>query len=106
MAARCVWLGLTLLTSFMVFLPLRTRSSCLGDQPRQDLDGESLVFLGQVFPSVGFAEEKIEEVSVDFSQGCSPWWLGSGRPRGLPERGDQGERRSRRGREASLRKRR
>jgi hypothetical protein len=48
-------------------------SSCLGDEPRQDLDGESLVFVGQVFPSVGFVEEKIEEVSVGFWQGCSPW---------------------------------
>src|SRR5438445_6953565 len=87
----------------MVFLPLRISQSRLGDEPRQDLDRDRLVFLGQVFPSVGLVEEKIEEVSVCFSQGCSPSWPGNWRPRGLLERGGRGERRSRRGREASLR---
>jgi hypothetical protein len=47
-------------------------------------------------------EQKIEEVSFFSSQGCSPSWPGSGRPRGFLERGGRGERRSRRGREASL----
>src|SRR5260370_6188433 len=102
-AGRGVWLGLTLLESFMVFLPLRISQSRLGDEPRQDLDRDRLVFLGQVFPSVGLVEEKIEEVSVCFSQRCSPSWPGNWRPRGLRERGGRGERLSRRGREASLR---
>src|SRR6266536_1058668 len=87
----------------MVLLPLLIWSSRLGDKPRQDLDRDSLVFLMQGFPSVGFVEEKIEEVSIAFSQGCSPSLPGGCRPRGLRERGGRGERLSRRGREASLR---
>jgi hypothetical protein len=46
-----------------------------------------LVFLGQGFPRVCFVEQKIEEVSIFFSQGCSPLWLGSCRPREFLERG-------------------
>jgi hypothetical protein len=71
----------------MVHLPLLMGSSRLGDEPRQDLDHDRLVFLGQGFPRVCFAEQKIEEVSIFFSQGCSPLWLGSCRPREFLERG-------------------
>src|SRR6266700_1072186 len=98
MAARCVWWGFTWLESFMVLLPLRVGSSGLGDEPRQDLDGGRLVFLVEGFPSVGFVEQKIEQVSIFFSQGGSPSWPGNCRPRGLLERGGRGERLSQRGR--------
>jgi hypothetical protein len=46
----------------MVLLPLLMGWSRRGDERRQDLERDRLVLLGQGFPSVGFVEQKIEEV--------------------------------------------
>lgn len=70
----------------MVFLLGWVGLSRLGDKPRQDLDRLSWGFLGQAFPGV-VVEQKIEEVSIFFSQERSPLWLANGCPRVLSERG-------------------
>ena len=65
--------------------------SSLGDEPRQDLDGEGLVLLVPGLPGIGFVEEKIEEVQIFFLPVCSPSWPGIYRSRWLLERGGRGE---------------
>jgi hypothetical protein len=52
---------------------LLAASSGLDDESCQDLDGEFFVFLVEGFPRVGFVEEKIEEASIVFLHGRSPW---------------------------------
>ena len=65
----------------MIFSLLLAAQSGPHDEPCQDLDGEVFVFLVEGFPGIGFVEEKIEEVSIFFSHGRSPWWSWKFRPR-------------------------
>jgi len=60
---------------------LLTVENGLDDESCQDLDGEVFVLLVESFPGAGFVEEKIEEASVFFSHGRSPWWSRKFRPR-------------------------
>ena len=53
-------MGFTLLASFMVVLPRLAVYRGLGEESRQDLDGEDFLFLVQGFPGIGLVEEKIE----------------------------------------------
>lgn len=62
----------------------------LGNQSRQGLDRQGLLFLGQGFPRVGMVEQQIEKVSIFFSRKRSRSWAGSCHPRELHERGDWG----------------
>ena len=67
-----MWVGFTLLASFMILFFLLLFPNGLGDESCQDLDGVVLVWLVQGFPGIGFVEEKIEEASMCLSQGSSP----------------------------------
>ena len=75
----------------MVLLSLLITKSRLGDEPRQDLDGEGLVLLVQGLPGMSFVEEKIEQFWVFFLQVCSPWWPGIYRSHWSLERDGRGE---------------
>ena len=60
---------------------LLAAASGLDDESCQDLHGEFFVFLVEGFPRVGFVEEKIEEASMFFLHGRSPWLELELRPR-------------------------
>ena len=80
-AVRWIWLGFTLLASFIVRSPFRIVENGLSHEPGQNAKGKIFVFLVETFPGSGFVEEQIEQVSISVSQGCSPSFLRSFRPR-------------------------
>ena len=54
------------------------------EEPRQDIDRETFVFVVQCFPGAAFVEKQIEETRILFRQWCSP----SFPPRMSRQRGD------------------
>jgi hypothetical protein len=61
----------------MILLLVVVGKDCVGDEARQDIDGQSFVIVVQCFPRVGLVEKKIEEVQICFWQWSSPSWPGN-----------------------------
>src|SRR5713101_498973 len=97
-----MWVGLTLLASFMILFFLLLFPNGLSDEACQDLYGVVLVLLVQGFAGIRFVEGKIEEESIGVSQGSSPSWWNS-HSRRWRKRGDRGEHRRQHAHEANVR---
>jgi len=42
---------------------------CVGDEPCEDFDRETLVFVLQGFPDVDFVEQEVEEIQISLQVG-------------------------------------
>src|SRR5438309_7239714 len=60
-AARCVWVGLTLPGSLMAWLLGGTSHGGFGDQAREDFDHEGALFVVQRIPQAGLGTESIQK---------------------------------------------